>query len=181
MTLEKVRIVQRLFTRLLIGLVAVWPLAGGAGDRVYLDQEQFIASAFLVKPQLKVLWLTQEVEVGVARILGHPPAQLRQRYWTDGKKTAWVLEEIGKEEPITAGFVVKDRRIEQTRVLVYRESRGMEVRYPAFINQFTGAALTGGSRLDRPIDGISGATLSVGAMERMARTALYFDRKAQEK
>lgn len=132
---------QRLFTLLLVGLVAVWPLAGGAVGRAYLDPDPSIASAFLVKPQLEVLWLTQEVEAGVARILGHPPAQLRQRYWTDGKKMAWVLEEIGKEEPITAGFVVKDGRIEQTRVLVYRESRGMEVRYPAFINQFTGAGM----------------------------------------
>lgn len=172
---------RRLSVPLLIGLLAIWSLAGRAADRVYLDPEQFIASAFLAKPQVKVLWLTKEVGAEVVRILGHPPAQLRQRYWTDGKKTAWILEEIGKEELITAGFVVKDGRIEQTRVLIYRESRGMEVRHPAFVNQFVDATLADGNRLDRPIDGISGATLSVGAMERMARAALYFDRKAQEK
>jgi len=86
-----------------------------------------------------------------------------------------VLEEIGKEEPITAGFVVEGGRIKQARVLVYRESRGGEIRYPVFLKQYDGAALTADHYLDRSIDGISGATLSVRAMERMARLALYFD------
>jgi hypothetical protein len=34
--------------------------------------------------------------------------------------------------------------------------------------------------LDRDIDGIAGATLSVGAMERMARLALYFDARSRK-
>lgn len=163
---------------LMVALVAI-PALAGAADRVYLDPEEFVASVFPVKQQAKVLWLARDMQNDTAGILGHAPAQLRQRYFTDGTKTAWILEEIGKEELITAGFVIKDGRIEQARVLIYRESRGMEVRYPAFVNQFNGTALIGGNRLDRSIDGISGATLSVGAMERMAREALYFDRKAR--
>lgn len=172
---------RRLSAPLLIaGLVAVATPAGAAG-RVYLDPEEFIASAFAVKPQTKVLWLAGDMQNEVTAILGHAPAQLRQRYFTDGVKTAWILEEVGKEELITAGFVIKAGRMDQAKVLIYRESRGMEVRYLAFVNQFNGAALADGNRLDRKIDGISGATLSVGAMERMAREALYFDRKAREK
>jgi hypothetical protein len=112
----------------------------------------------------------------LAALLGHEPAQLRQRYWTGGGKTAWILEEVGKEQPITAGFVVSGARIEQARVLVYRESRGGEIRYPAFLEQYDRAGLTAEGQLDRPIDGIAGATLSVHAMERMARAALYLDR-----
>jgi len=105
---------------------------------------------------------------------------LRQRYWAAGNKTAWILEETGKEEPITAGFVVQNGGIEQARVLVYRESRGAEIRSPAFLEQYQGAGLTSDERLDRSIDGISGATLSVRAMERMSRLALYFDRLARK-
>jgi hypothetical protein len=88
----------------------------------------------------------------------------------------WILEETGKEELITAGFVIADGHIDHVRVLVYRESRGQEVRQSSFLKQFNSAKLVPGDRLDRDIDGIIGATLSVGAMERMARLALLFDR-----
>lgn len=105
--------------------------------------------------------------------------QLRQPYWSDGREDVWILEEVGKEELITAGFVVVNGRIDHVRVLVYRESRGQEVREPAFLKQFGNAGLAQSNRLDRNIDGIAGATLSVGAMERMARLALYFDRESR--
>jgi hypothetical protein len=92
----------------------------------------------------------------------------------------WILEETGKEELITAGFVVVSGRIDHVRVLAYRESRGQEVRQPSFLKQFRDARLREDDRLDRDIDGIVGATLSVGAMERMARLALLFDRLSRE-
>ena len=60
-------------------------------------------------------------------------------------------------------------------MLVYRESRGDEVRYPRFTGQFTGAGLNSRQELDRGIDVISGATLSVNALTRLARLALYLD------
>ena len=106
-----------------------------------------------------MLLLTKDMQSEVSRILGHAPRQLRQRYWSEGARTLWILEEIGKDDPITAGFVVKDDRIEQAKVLIYREHRGMEVRFPAFLKQFTGVSLSG-NNLDRQIDGISSATLS---------------------
>lgn len=164
---------------LLIGLFA--PAAQGRED-VYLTPEQFIAEAAgSPVPKPDTLWLTKDVAAQAARILGHAPSQLRQRYWKSSGKTVWVLEEIGKEEPITAGFVVENGKILQARVLIYRESRGGEIRYPAFIKQYEGVALDTEQQLDRNIDGISGATLSVRAMGRMARLALYFDKLSQEK
>ena len=150
--------------------------AGLARGDVYQEPDAFVAEVFGSKPAPKVLWLTRDMQAQAAAILGHPPAQLRQRYWSDSHKSVWILEEIGKEELITAGFVVVDGRIDHVRVLVYRESRGQEVRYPSFLKQFEEAKLARGDRLDREIDGIAGATLSVGAMERMARLALFFDR-----
>ena len=145
-------------------------------EQIYQDPEVFISDAFGTRPQPKVLWLTSPAQAEIARILGHPPTQLRQRYWADGIKSVWILEEIGKEEPITAGFVIANGRIDHARVLVYRESRGSEVRYPSFLRQFNDATLTSDAQLSRAIDGISGATLSVSALERLARVALYLDR-----
>jgi hypothetical protein len=153
--------------------------AGWVRGEVYQEPDAFVAEVFGTVPAPKVLWLTKDIQAQAAAILGHPPAQLRQRYWSDAHKSVWVLEEIGKEELITAGFVVADGRIDHVRVLVYRESRGQEVRYPSFLKQFKGAKLAQGARLDREIDGIAGATLSVGAMERMARLALFFDRMSR--
>jgi Na+-translocating ferredoxin:NAD+ oxidoreductase RnfG subunit len=58
-------------------------------------------------------------------------------------------------------------------VLEFRESRGWEVRYPFFTDQFVEAKLDQNERLDRNIDGITGATLSVNAVTRIARIALF--------
>lgn len=151
-------------------------IAGPVRGDIYQEPDAFITEVFGSKPAPKVLWLTKDIQAQAGAILGHAPAQLRQRYWSDAHRSVWILEEIGKEERITAGFVIADGHIDHVRVLAYRESRGGEVRYPLFLEQFKDAKLAQGERLDRRIDGIAGATLSVGAMERMARLALFFDR-----
>jgi len=161
---------------LALGAVA----AGLVRGEVYQEPDAFVAGVFGSKPAPKVLWLTKDIQTQAATILGHPPMQLRQRYWSDSHRSVWILEEIGKEELITAGFVVVDGRLDHVRVLVYRESRGQEVRYPSFLKQFKEAKLAPGDRLDREIDGIAGATLSVATMERMARLALFFDRISRQ-
>ena len=158
------------------GMISV----SAADEQIYFAPDAFLSEAFATPPPPSMLWITAEIQPDIEKILGHPPPRLRQRYWKDGARTAWILEEIGKEEFITAGFVVANDRIEKTRVLIYRESRGMEVRYPAFLKQFEGAQLADKRRLSKRIDGITGATLSVWAMERMARAALYFHRHVQK-
>ena len=166
--------------RALLTLVLGAAAAGWVRSDVYQEPDAFVAEVFGSKPAPKVLWLTKDIQAQAAAILGHPPVQLRQRYWSDAHRSVWILEEIGKEEFITAGFVVADGRVDHVRVLVYRESRGGEVRYPAFLKQFKDSKLMPDNTLDRNIDGIAGATLSVAAMERMARLALYFDRKSRQ-
>ncbi|MEO8418055.1 MAG: FMN-binding protein [Methylophilaceae bacterium] len=146
-------------------------------DVQYLTPEQFLTEAFAAgAPKPELLWLTKDIAQQSEKILGHAPMQLRQRYWRIGDKSVWIFDEIGKEEPITAGFVISAGKISQVRVLTYRESRGWEVRYPAFLKQYQGIELQPDNYLSRNIDGISGATLSVNAMNRMARLALYFER-----
>jgi hypothetical protein len=159
-----------------LAVLALALVATAARGEVYQEPAAFITEVLGSLPAPKVLWLTKDLQAQAAAILGHPPAQLRQRYWSDARRSVWILEETGKEELITAGFVIADGHIDHVRVLVYRESRGQEVRQSSFLRQFKNAKLAPGHRLDRDIDGIVGATLSVGAMERMARLALLFDR-----
>jgi uncharacterized protein with FMN-binding domain len=105
---------------------------------------------------------------------------LRVRYHILDNKSAWILEEIGKEMPITIGVVVTDHKITEVKILAYRESRGGEVRYPAYTAQYRGASLQSNNRLDQSIDGITGATLSVWAVNKVAGLALYYHSQVVE-
>jgi hypothetical protein len=164
--------------QLLAGLALCVAATGGVAARgVYQEPDEFLRETFAGAPPVpKAVWITPELESAVAAILGHPPAAMRVRYWDDGGRTAWIVEEIGKEKPITTGIVVNDGAIERVKVLIFRESRGWEVRHDFFTAQFSGATLDEQRELDRPIDGISGATMSVNALTRLARVVLYLDR-----
>lgn len=137
--------------------------------------DRFLAEAFAGKaPATQMLWLTPTLKTRAARVLEHPYAGMRVKYWREGNRTAWVIDEIGKERPITIGVVVSGAHIEQVQVLAFRESRGGEVRHPFFTRQFVSVCLKDGDRLDRGIDGITGATLSVWAVTKVSRLALLF-------
>jgi len=149
---------------------------GVARAAVYQDPADFVSEAFRGNPPApKILWLTPEMRQEVEGVLGHAPNGMRVRYWQEQAQTVWVMDEIGKELPITTGIVVSNGVIERVRVLVFRESRGWEVRHDFFTNQFKGASMMEDGRLNQQIDGISGATLSVRAVEKLARVALLLD------
>jgi FMN-binding domain len=138
-----------------------------------IPTEEFLTQAFSGQvPKPAVLWLTGTLKEEVATILGHKYPSLRVRYWRQDQRIAWVLEEIGKDRPITAGFITDDTRLEDVQVLAFRETRGGEIRFKSFTHQFDNAGLKSSGRLDRRIDGISGATLSVNAMRKLAAMAL---------
>ena len=142
----------------------------------YQEPAAFINEVFAGRaPKPERLQLRGEVAARVGAILGHAYGAARLRYWREADRTAWILDEIGKEQPITVGIVVTAGSIERVKVLVFREGRGHEVRHPFFTDQFSGARLDANDRLDRSIDGISGATLSVNALRRLARVALLLD------
>jgi Na+-translocating ferredoxin:NAD+ oxidoreductase RnfG subunit len=65
-------------------------------------------------------------------------------------------------------------------VLVFRESRGWEVRHDFFTDQFKLAKLKDENQLDKHIDNISGATLSVRAVRKLAQIALLLDKSIQQ-
>jgi len=146
-------------------------------DSIYQQPEEFIAEIFADNiPEKQVLWVTTEVRDEARTVLGHELTGLRIRYWQAGSRTAWILDEIGKDKPITTGIVINDATIEIIKVLVFRESRGWEVKHPFFTDQFIGARTASDNRLDRNIDGITGATLSVQALQRQAKLALLLSR-----
>lgn len=164
---------RRAVRRLLFTLVALAGAAGATG--VYQEPAAFLDEMFGgAVPGPRTLWLQPDVRARAEAILGHAPGMLRVRYWNAADRYAWILEEVGREQPITAGIVTANGRIEQLRVLVFRESRGWEVRHPFFTNQFRDVGLAPDDALGKTVDGISGATLSVSALSRLARLALLF-------
>lgn len=148
--------------------------AAAPAQGVYYTDEAFLAQVFgeAAVPAPALLWPTPALQQRMQAVLGHPYRQLRLRYWRVGERTAWILSDVGKSEDITLGFVVEQGAIVRTDVLVFRETRGWEIRHPAFTRRFVGARLTPTDTLNKPIDGITGATLSVAAYQRMARLAL---------
>ena len=142
----------------------------------YMSVSAFVDSSFsgTVSPAPEKLWLKGDQRRRLEVILGHPVG-LRIGFWREGERSAWVLDEIGKELPITIGLVIDAGRLSDIQILAFRESRGGEVRYPFFTRQFVGMTLGNDFRLSDSIDGISGATMSVDAVTRAAVAALYLD------
>ena len=152
--------------------------AGG----VYQQPADFIKQVFEDKPpKAEMLWLNKELKKQIAGILDHNYKGLRIRYWQQENKTVWVLDEIGKEKPITTGIVIEDEQIKLVKVLIFRESRGWEVRHDFFTEQFKQARIDSDNQLDKTIDNISGATLSVRAVRKQAQIALLLDQHVRLK
>lgn len=87
--------------------------------------------------------------------------------------TAVIADEQGKYRPITfmAG-IDTTLRIVDVRVLVYRESRGGEVRQTRFLKQYRAKSLENPIRINRDIVNITGATISVNSLNAGVRKAL---------
>ncbi len=159
----------------LITLVAV-SLCGQAATTVYQKPSDFIRLVCGGQiPPTKMLTLTGTHQSRIKRLLGHAYRPSRVRYWTSGSRMVVILDEIGKTQPITIGFVVIGDKVEQVKLLIYRETIGAEVRRTSFTNQFKGATLGSNGKLSRRINNIAGATLSVRALTELGRVALYLE------
>lgn len=150
--------------------------------KTFQTPEAFLAEVFNGSaPPPKTLNLSQSDQNRIATVFGRSFPQTRVRYWQQGERSAWIFDDIGKEGyvPTTCGFVISNGQIEHLRVLIYRESRGEQVGEASFLNQIRGASANG-KNLSQSVDNISGATLSVKMMERMARTAIELASLVQE-
>ena len=164
---------RQLLITFLISLLL--PVSGYSAS-VYETRAEFLSRAFKDSPpEPAIVWRSGERMSAVRQILGHDYAALRLRYWCEGERSAWILEEIGKDLPITVGIIIEKEYIKNLRVLTYRENRGGEVATASFTDQFNNAVIEERNRLDVKIDGISGATLSVQALTRLATMALFLN------
>ncbi len=160
---------------LLVGCLATMTSASSQGR--YLETADYLLAAFPNdEPVPNTLWVTNELRQSAEDTLGYGIASLRVRYWRRDRRTAWILDQVGKVQPITVGVVVEDDTASMVRVIEFRESRGWEVRYPFFTDQFNDARLDTRNEIDRQIDSITGATLSVDAVTRVVRLALFLYR-----
>ena len=94
---------------------------------------------------------------------------------TNGKIDGWALIQntIGKHKPMTYLVGVDPQgEVINVEVLVYRESRGSEVRKKRFNYQYEGKTVHDPIRINRDIINISGATMSVRSMSAGVKRAL---------
>ncbi|MCC3860384.1 FMN-binding protein [Pseudemcibacter aquimaris] len=143
-------------------------------ERVYTKTSDYVKSFFNGEtPKKATVWVIGDLRDNITEVLnGADSTPVRYRYWRDGGRTLWVLESVARTMPITAGVVVENGEILDISVLVYRENRGYEVQARNHRVQYVGAVLKDSNTLSNPINGISGSTLSVNSMKRMARIAL---------
>lgn len=164
----------RSFSLITLFLLAAATWAKG----VYLTSDQFLQQTFAdTVPKSQVIWLNAELKAELSELLSRPYRGLRIRYWQQHDRSAWIFDEIGKEMPITIGVVLNKQQVESVNILAFRESRGGEVRYPFFTDQFKGIGLTEKHKLNQNIDGVTGATLSVAAVKRATKLALFLNQE----
>jgi len=158
--------------------MTVFLLCGGgvfAAPGVYQKPSDFVKSSLGQIPATQAIKLTGAQQARVRAMLGKNYKSKSIRYWSAKGKTAYILEEIGKTEDITTGIVVKGGRIDAVKVLIYRETHGGEVARHSFTRQLRGVSLKSDLQLSKNPKNIAGATLSVRALTKLARLALYLE------
>ena len=153
-------------------------LSGGSAfavPGVYQKPSDFVKSSLGKIPATQAINLTAAQQARVRAMLGKNYKSKSIRYWSANGKTAYILDEIGKTEDITTGFVIKGGRIDLVKVLIYRETHGGEVARDSFTRQLRGVSLKSDSQLTKNPKNIAGATLSVRALTKLARLALYLE------
>lgn len=155
--------------------------ANSQAKGVYQQPQEFIQEQFDRVPTTSVFRLKGKIKKQIETVLGHAYKGRRVRYWRQGERTVWVLNEIGKVQPITLGIVIDGSKISKIKILVFRETRGWEVRFPFFTQQFVNLTLNKDKQgLNKVIDSISGATLSVNAVTKMSQVALIINNQIKQ-
>ncbi len=120
-------------------------------------------------------WLTKEQQKRIGELAGQTIEDSRLTFYVgkkNGKPLGYLVVDhvIGKSFPITFMVVLNvDGTVRDVEVMVYREPRGWEVRFPSFLSQFFGKDAESDFR---NIHSITGATLSVRAMTQGVRKAV---------
>ena len=141
-------------------------------EEVYMTPEEAARSMFPKSDQIKseVLTLSPDQKRLIEERIGwHFPETTFECFVgeTKGQVDGWafIQNTIGKHKPMTYMVGVDPQgEVVSIEVLVFRESRGSEVRKKRFNYQYQGKTVSDPIRINRDIINISGATMSVRSM-----------------
>src|SRR3989475_6774427 len=147
---------------------------------VYLTEEQALKLLFPKSNNIKAeeLRLTPEQKARIQERIGwkFPEESFRAfKAETNGKVDAYAVlqETIGKHRLITYLVgVTPDGKVSDVEILVYRESKGSEVRTKRFNSQYEGKTVLDPIRINKDIINITGATMSVRSVSAGVKRAL---------
>ena len=153
-----------------IGAVQVYLSPEQGRAKIFPKAVRFERAQHFLQPTAKA-----ELVAELGRTFAEDSLAVDLAYGKDGALLGYAIvsEEVGKFRPIT--FIVGvDRHFAVcgAAVLVYRESRGGQVRQPRFLRQYVGKDLGDPIRINRDIVNISGATLSVRSLNFGVRKVL---------
>jgi len=141
---------------------------GEAQTRVYLTEEEAVAQALEGADSVvsRTVSPSREEAEMLADQLG--AAMLDSAYvfhlavvGSTVTRCVVVVNTMGQYQPITLAVTLRmDGSVDGVQIMVYRESRGSEVRRRAFLEQFEGRSADEGIRLGGGIRHITGATIS---------------------
>jgi electron transport complex protein RnfG len=174
------KIVFKIILPLLVALAAIPARA----DQVYFTPRDLLADFFRSSQNVtyKKLQLDEAGKQRLQHRLGYAPTKQSYTFYvaTSGGRIdgyAFIDEQMGEHLPIT--FAVKlspAGKIERQEIVIYRESRGDEVRDEKFRHQFVGKGATDAITTDQDITVVSGATISSRAMAvGVKRAVVLFD------
>ena len=151
--------------------------------RFLTDQEMSMAEVFMTEDEgLKTMFPKSErVRKDVIRLNHEKKAQIEDRIgWKFPEEEfevyigetgtridgyAMVQNTIGKHKPMTYMVGVDGQgSVSDIELLVFRESRGSEIRQKRFNSQYEGKTVLDPVRINKDISNISGATMSVRSM-----------------
>ena len=151
--------------------------------RFLTDQELDIAEAFMSEEEGVKIMLpkSERVRKDVIKLSPEKKAQIEERIgWKFPEQSfevyigetgtqvdgyALVQNTIGKHKPMTYMVGIDNKgQVSDVELLVFRESRGSEIRQKRFNAQYEGKTVNDPVRINKDIINISGATMSVRSM-----------------
>ena len=147
---------------------------------VYLTEEQALKILFPKSQQVRAeeLRLTPEQKARIQDRIGwkFPEESFRAFVAQNNGKVegyAVIQETIGKHRPITYIVgITPEGAVSEVEILVYRESKGSEVRRKRFNSQYEGKTVFDPIRINKDIINITGATMSVRSVSAGVKRAL---------
>jgi|SRR6185369_5215368 Na+-translocating ferredoxin:NAD+ oxidoreductase RnfG subunit len=173
-----------IFTGFVFALLSGVGARSARADQVYFTARDLLADFFKSSQNVtyKKVQLDGSETQKLAQRLGYTPSKSSYTFYvaTSGARVdgyAFIDEEKGEHLPIT--FAVKlspTGKVMRQEIVVYRESRGDEVRDERFRAQFVGKSAADAIDTDSDIQAVSGATISSRAMAvGVKRAVVLFD------